>query len=820
MRVCRRLISLILFVVLMPWGVEAQQDDDCDYMSFKFYAEDKLSAEELLWWLSESVDSLESHTSPSELYRLSSVDYALRRVEYSPRGERRDEESYMVQGVDVGYSTARLLALLGVERSAGGAMYRPKVYGRSTTYNVYDVRSRTRASHRLRADMLGRNYLGSMSYRVNYPVSGDVALKSDWQLSHYVRVNTGRDLYIDGVAGNAVDLALSAQRRLRNDVFFVATLVPWSRRSVRQYSVDEAFRLTNNRHYNPAWGLQDGRVRSSRQNSVLRPEVIGSWWHRLSAWTEMTLTLRGAVERTGRRALAWFDAPTPMPDNYRYLPSYFASDDDQRLVMDAWSYNNLEYTQIDWDKLYEINAIQSDGHAAYAVENRRSNAIIGDLVVGFTSRLRGFDFDYGAVVDLDSRREFKVVDDLLGADHLLDIDYFIRDDATYGTQYRNNLLGDDLLVGRGEHYGYDYRLTRTGLWLYGAARWSYEGFDFDVAANLAYVAVRRCGYFEKELFADFRSLGRSPRAEFYPSSLSAKCEYLLRNHRFNASVLVCGNAPDEESLFLQPDYNNRLVESPKTGVTIASQLGYSYFRRALTLRATMFLTQHLGECDVVRYYDDLAGEYVDAVVSDIARLNLGIELDASVRWSNYLSSEARLLVGSFRYSKDAEVKIYADNDNDLIAKTKSRMKGVHCGYPEVALYSDLSYRRAGWRANISLQYWAQRYVSPSYVRRTERVLSYAASTEERTALESQQRMGDGVMLGVNISKSFRFENSLWLNVQFSVDNLLNASVIYGGYEQHRVRSVSGGYFRTLQPFADKISYAYGRTFRLAVSLGF
>ena len=75
-------------------------------------------------------------------------------------------------------------------------------------------------------------------------------------------------------------------------------------------------------------------------------------------------------------------------------------------------------------------------------------------------------------------------------------------------------------------------------------------------------------------------------------------------------------------------------------------------------------------------------------------------------------------------------------------------------------------------------------------------------------------------LDINAAKSIKFSNGLWLNIQLSVDNLLNSKMIYGGYEQNRVRRISGTTSTMLEPFADKLSYAYGRVFRLSLNLSF
>ena len=60
-------------------------------------------------------------------------------------------------------------------------------------------------------------------------------------------------------------------------------------------------------------------------------------------------------------------------------------------------------------------------------------------------------------------------------------------------------------------------------------------------------------------------------------------------------------------------------------------MSYSYTAPRLRLNAQLYVSHIANETDVVHYYDDLVGEYTDAVVSDIARLNIGVEAHAYVK---------------------------------------------------------------------------------------------------------------------------------------------------------------------------------------------
>ena len=121
---------------------------------------------------------------------------------------------------------------------------------------------------------------------------------------------------------------------------------------------------------------------------------------------------------------------------------------------------------------------------------------------------------------------------------------------------------------------------------------------------------------------------------------------------------------------------------------------------------------------------------------------------------------------------------------------------------------------------LSARYWGGRYVEPSYIRRTERFIDYAHSPEERSALLSQQRLDDALMLGVSVSKSLRLGGGCRLNISLGVDNILASKIVYGGYEQNRVRRSKSGYYTAITPLADKLRYAYGRTFQLRATLSF
>ena len=805
--------AVLLFVAR---AVAQEVVEELDYRDFKFYKED----EDISLWggLDESKEE-----QVVTLYNSSNSRYALSYGASGYRGMRNDEARSMFGYMAVDYATQRTLSSLGYRRGVAEGMSGSVLSGAvgETTTMLLGAESRLYERQSLRVDLSGRNYLVGVNYRGVYDITPlGVPLKEGWSVMTNARVRTGRDIYVEGVYINAVDMAVGASYAGRNDNVELIFALPWSERGLRQASTDEAFTLLHNRLYNPAWGLQGGKVRNSRVATSLRPEVVALWRRRLSAVTRMTLATNIHYEQRGSSSLTWFNATTPAPDNYKYMPSYYDRDDEARVVEEAWLANDVRYTQIDWDGLYHTNALQRDGHARYAVASRRANVAHAVANIGFSTKVKGAELNYGVELRGDTERAFRVMDDLLGAQYIIDRDYYLEDDATYSHLTDNNVRMPDNVVVEGERYGYDYRLARLGAKLYASARWQLWGVDFAVGANMAVEHSYRRGYFEKELFAGAASYGCSRGVTLLPAMLTATGSYSLGCHDFGVALMVRGESPRVEDMFLQTEYNNRRVDAPELATAMAAEVSYGYTAQRVRLGARLYVAGVVREMDVLHYYDDLAGEYVDAVVRGIGRLHYGAELSADVAWSRYFSSNFALTAAQYRYSTNPSVALYSDNDNRLIASSISEIKGYRVGAPQLMMYGDVTFRHRGWMARASAQYWGGRYVSPSFVRRTVRVVSFAASPEEAEVLKYQERLPNTATIDVAVSKRIKFSNDMSLNVQLAVRNLLGGSVIYSAYEENRVSRHKVGNRTYIAPFANRMMYAYPHLVSLSASLWF
>lgn len=748
------------------------------------------------------------------------AEYALSFVSNDRRGADYRLQRTTVEGLDIDSRSAALLRALRITPlcAAGMAAGYSGAGGMTSTEEYSLVDDVPFDEHCITAELSGCGYLGGVRYQSTRNLS------HGWTLSSYVAARMGRDAYIDGVFTERADLALRvAKYTPGGDMWSLAVMAPLSVRGLRSASTEEAFSLAGDNLYNPSWGMQSGEVRNARIRRQAAPQIIGAYARPLSSATTMTVSLRAAVGLSGYSSLAWFDAHTPQPDNYRYMPSYFDDETVAEAVADAWRSGDERYTQIDWRELYAVNALRSGGCAAYAVEDRIDRRTDISAAVRFESFVSDrLTLSYGIFAAGGRRRSFKRMRDLLGAGMIVDRDYFLLDDDTYGNMLQNDLRHPDRTIGRGDRFGYDYALSQHRAGVAARADWRSGSSRITLAAELSDCRVWRRGYYEKELFAGRASYGRSDKMTFTPYRAKLVWSYSpAPRHALSLDLAVEGYVPDADDLFLQTQYNNRTIDRPHLGTVCGAEVVYRFHSPALDLEAAAYILRSWRECRVVHAYDDLSGVYSDIVVGNIGRLNAGLEAAATVHYSRRLSSTFALSAGSYRFAADPTVKIYSDTDNSVVSLSRSYMGDCHAGAPELAAYADIDWRSAkGWSLRLSAQYAGLRYVEPSPLRRTERVITYADSDEQRAAFARQRRLGDALTFDAMIAKSFRIGRSQ-LRLMLSVRNLLSSrNIVYGGNEQNRVRRYTVGDASLCRPFDDMVTYAYPRTGYLSASWSF
>lgn len=753
------------------------------------------------------------------------VDYDLSFVSFSRRGERIYRSRSLFDGIRVRSEYRSMLDNLQIPSRRFSGLRHSGIFvgGADGGLEYYsDLSEPSGGSAGI--GFSDRGYLTA----VHASMSG--LLGRGLSVTGYVSGRTGRDMHIKGVFANGLDagVRLSKHWNYTRRVTVAAMFSP-SERGMRRGSVEEAFRLTGDRLYNPSWGYYNGKIRNANVRRLLLPSVVASYDDEVSRHTRITVAAGMTAGTSRYSGLEWYDAATPLPDNYHYLPSYYSGFLKSESLAEVWRNGDTRYTQIDWDELYRRNCMSGDGHAIYAVSDRVERITDLELhAAAVTEAGPRMTIGYGVHLFYGRSRNYRRMRDLLGAGYIVDIDRYLVDDAMYGNRLQNDLRNPDRKVTEGDRYGYDYALVNRRASAFATMEYQHDRWRFDFAAEAGGCTVYRHGYYEKELFPGSASSGRSRKVRLSPYSLKASFGYSFTpRHFLELCASASGEVPDAEDMFLQSQYNNRIADDVRLCSVWAAELNYTFLHSVFDLRATLFAKAVKGDREVSHIYDDLSSSYADMVVAGIDRLHMGAEIAADIRISRHWTASAAFTAGRYTYISDPSVSLYADSDNRVILeRAAARMGDCFVGNaPLLAGKADIAYMNRGWGVRLTLSYAGFRYVEAEPVRRTDRMARQGSLSREMfLRFVTQERLPDAATMDASVWKTFwlrrDYSSRTRIVVSLSAKNLIGSTSVYSARESARVRRmrVADGYY--YYPFETIYLYSYPRTFRLAVSLRF
>ena len=806
------ILSTLLLLTLCATGQSAEQ-----YRIYKQFEDETVEVN-----LSQD-STTEPESSPYENVHNRSIFNQNSVVINHQRGVGYFQQSEWFEGIELpklGYSRSKRLSL------------------RNSSLDALGIVRYTQDSSAIKHTEVGinlatRNYLGGIT-------ASTVKDIGNWLLCCEFGLRTGRDSHIKGVFTNEATLNLCASTTLgsKNNLILALLFTP-SERGLRKASFAEAFALTSDNYYNPAWGYQSGKIRNTNTITTIQPTALAAFSHELNSQHKLNIALAATVGSRAYSGLDWLGSSTPLPDNYRYLPSYYTDALTSEAISSAWQNGDSRYTQINFDELHRRNSLQNQ--SIYILNNRVTRRTKLQLSASidrtFNQSLR---LKYGVRGTIDRQRNFKQVKDLLSGGAFEDIDFFLVDDDTQSNMLLNDLNHPARKIGQSDRYGYDYALTECHLSLFSEIKYTTDRLKVDGYLSLGNSTARRRGYYRKELFAA-NSFGRSKLLSFADCAAHLAVQYSpSRQHHISASAAAIFRPAEAQNLFLQSEYNNLTVNNPRLTSLLSASATYHLTLNSFRLRTSLFARYHARQTDVAHAYYDAASEYADIVTSDLATLATGIEVEARYNINNHLSMAAGVTYGRYRYSGSPTVAVYADKDNRLLSEDQiNDISNLRTGLtPELSALASLNYYNRGWGANLSAEYHAMRYVLPSLVRRTESILNHTTTSEQRAALISQERLPDAFCLNLTLSKSFylkgrkAYANSAAptftqrhpkskITVFIAVNNLLgNRNIVFRGYESTRIRKQYKWDDFTATPFASYYLYAYPRTYFLQVKFSF
>ncbi|TCJ17753.1 TonB-dependent receptor [Flaviaesturariibacter flavus] len=618
-------------------------------------------------------------------------------------------------------------------------------------------------------------------------------------------------------------------------------------------ATQEAQDLAGDPYYNPNWGYQNGKKRNASVGKTNQPVLVLTHDFRIKNNVSLLTGVGYSFGERSITALDWYNAPDPRPDYYRNLPSYlerFSSviDPEQaKRVREAWM-TDVNVRQINWQKLYDANRASmmtinnADGVNGKTVSGLRSRYVVQDRIIG-TQRLNlnttlnarvndHLDITGGLTFQNQKNHYYQKVNDLLGGDFYMDLNQFAeRDFPTDPSANQNDLNNPNRIVRVGDRYGYNYNidLTQATAWAQGVFK--FNKVDLFAAGQYGYTSFQREGFVRSGLFPN-DSYGKGIKNEFNPYAVKGGVTY-----KFNGRNYVYANAGYQE----RAPYFDNVYVSPRTRNTQQANVqmeeiktfegAYIHTAPKLKLRIGGFYTHMDKQVDVMSYFDDVLGNFVNLAMSGVSRQLFGAELGAEYNIGYGVTVNAAAAVGRYYYDSNPNATITADNNAQVLAARQIYLKNFRLPTPQEAYSLGVTYRSPKfWFASLTGNYFRESYLSVNPMRRTWEALKNApAGSADYDRIFDQTRFDQQYTVDFFFGWTKRLGRAYNIGgkpttfvFNIGVSNLTNnRSMITGGYEQLRFDGTAGvDGTANIDKFPPKLFYAYGINYFTSVGLRF
>lgn len=653
---------------------------------------------------------------------------------------------------------------------------------------------------------------------------------------------------IDGTFYDSWAYFLGIEKKINNrhTINFSALGSP-TRRSTNSPNTQEVYDLMG-KDYNAYWGWQDGEKRSERIREFHQPLFTLSHHWDISNNSKLLTSVGFQFGKDSRSRLDWYRANNPSPLYYRNLPSYYQAIDAPQSKIDEVIYlwqNDQNYSQLDWNAIYNANYSRGEGGAAYIV----AADVADDQTISFSSLFNtrtksGIKVSTGVRYQNTKSHLYREVLDLLGGNHFVNHNSFQN-------VYYNVDEDQGRKVYEGDKYQYNYDISHQRADLFAQAEIQLNKFLLTLGGKLAYTSVYRDGHYRHEQYLD-RSKGKSKTYDFWDFGGKMQLLYELNARNFfQLNTMYSTFAPTVDEIFPNARSNDYTIDEnnfTQGGNDLVSSKIWSsdisYILRAprVKARVTGFYTKFMDEYEKnFGYIDEGQGtanlfgaEYVHGIDKEF----IGGELGFEAQLSTTITLSAVASVGQYIYANNPTYQRFSDsysiNEQDLTSITAGATapmttylknykiaNGPQQGFSLGIQYRDPKF----WWIGATGNYMAANYLDPAPYRRTSAIWGQSAGlfTEEfvRDYL-AQEKFSDEFMLNINVGKTFRM-GKYFMGISANINNVLdNRDYVTGGFEQTRIGSLDvlndrPGY---QQVFAPRYWYDRGRSYFINVFFRF
>ncbi len=661
-------------------------------------------------------------------------------------------------------------------------------------------------------------------------------MKNGWAFTFSGSRRWAQTGYVKGTPYDAYAYFFSAEKKFnsKHSIGFVGYGSP-SKRGGTTATVQEAYDLTGNNYYNPYWGYQNGEVRNSRISNFHKPMLMLTHYWTPTEQTKLTTTASYMFGRGGSTALNWYTGNDPRPDYYKNLPGYYEDSDPAyaAYLANKWE-NDDEFRQLDWDYFYQSNSDEfaivenANGISGNTIYGKKSNYIIEDRrndskKINLTSTLNtriNEDITLTGGIDLNNYKgdRYTVVEDLLGGDFYVDLNKFAERDFADPNAAQSDLNNPNRIVKVGDIFGYNFTANINKYLGWAQMNFEYKKFDYYLAANVSYDQFWRTGHMRTGLFPE-DSYGDSEKNNFMNYGAKGGAIYKITGRHFvNVNAMYQTRSPQFRDSYLSDRTRNQVVDDLKTEKVTSADINYIVRYPKFNARLSAYYARFSDQTQSRSYYHEDLQSFINYNMTGLAQRNMGIEFGAQAEVLTGLKLNLVAALGEYIYDSRPTSTITLDNSTAVLSNRTLYIKNYYVGgMPQTALSAGVDYQTSFFMfLGFDVNYFDGNYLPINPDRRTAEAISgLSPSYPTYDAILAQEKLPSAVTLDVNIGKSWRIDYKYYINLNFSVNNVLNnKSIITGGYEQYRYST------EDIEKFANKYYYMFGATYYLNASFRF
>lgn len=607
-----------------------------------------------------------------------------------------------------------------------------------------------------------------------------------------------------------------------------------TKRASNSATFEEAYQLAGSHLYNTNWGWQEGKKRNARVVESYDPTAILNWIWTPSIHTTLNTGVAFHKSFYSSSAINWYNAADPRPDYYRYLPSYYAKDQE---VFDRITYlweNDESRRQVNWDQLYQTNYLNNDyadktgqeKGSTYILENRHSNQFNWALNSYINTRLSKLLTLQGGVSANYSRSSYyKTIKDLLGGRFWTDVDQFSeRDFPGDGSILQNDMEHPNRKVQKGDRFGYDYNINSVTARAWIQNTLNFARWDINYGAQLSYTTFQRDGHMRNGR-APENSLGKGKSHSFVNYAFKAGAVFKI-NGRNNivAHAYYGTRAPQYNNAYVSPRIKDDVIADLKSERILSGDIGYIWNYRRFMGSITGFWTEFWDMTERTSFYDDVNSTFMNYALTGVQKEHKGIEFGAAFKATPSITLNASATFSRYQYkNRPTGTRSFENGAQPDVTQTVYLKNYYVSGTPQEAYSLGINWQAPhSWFFEATAVWMNRAYVDLSPVRHEIMPELYKVATTELdlqdkiAELAKQDKLNEAFVVNLSIGKFIRLSRGISMNLNLNINNLFdNRNIQTGGYQQGRLDTKDLS--NTTTKFPNK--YYYGQGFRLFLNAG-